>query len=411
MITYLLIHAFRNPDDGAFIRVKNLNSAIAELTSDDCWEIVLVSLRHFRQLFNNDKDSRIFQRRLILPILWTNRHLLARIWNLFSSWLVGMFLAVIYQPDIIVGETSSSWRLAWAVKSWCSRSRLIMDLHGAVPEEILFHYLPSQKFEIAVKQEKEFERDIVLNSDLVICQSENMIEHLKIKYPDAHAQFHPFQCSVRSEIFRFDSEIRSCYRHKLDVKEAEILFVYCGSIHKWQNVQYSVGIFAEYLKLGASSAVLLIMCPNPGDELLEYAYSLGLSDRNFKIIKVPHEEVSAYLSAADVGFLIRDNSVVNLVASPTKLGEYLACGLPVIVGDVAHSWPPARLDSSCFCFVDLDDANGAAKAISQFLDVRRGDLKFVKQNSISLAERSLANMAEAEQLKVFIKQVVLGKIH
>lgn len=411
MIKYVLIHAFRNPDDGAFIRVKNLNSAIAELTAADCTEIVLVSLRHFREVLHNDKASRIFQRRMILPFIWTNHHFIARFWNSAISWLAGMFLSILFRPDIIVGETSSSWRLAWAVKTWWSRSRLIIDLHGVRPEEILFQHPPSQRLEIAARREAEFERDIVLNADLITCQSESMIEHLKSKYPDTHAQFHSFQCSVRSELFRFDSEIRLCYRLKLVVKEDETLFVYCGSFHNWQNVYYSVEIFAEYIKTCSSSAALLIMSPSPGDELLKYAYSLGLNDCNLKIVKVIHEEVSAYLNAADIGFLIRNDSVVNRVASPTKLGEYLACGLPVIVGNVAHSWPAVKLDASCFCFVDLDNATGAAKAIYQFLDARHRNRMLSRQSAISLAERSLSNETEIAHLKMFIDQNVLEKTH
>lgn len=366
MIKLLLIHIFRNSDDGAFIRVKNLNSAIADITDAECREVVLISLRYFREFFHVDNDSLIFQRRLILPILWTNRHLSARVWNGLSSWLVGLLLSVLYQPDIIVGETSASWRLAWAVKFWRRRSKLIIDLHGAVPEEIAFHYPPSKRREVAVKQEIEIESDIIMNSDFVVCQSDNMINHLKNKYPIARTRFHQFQCSVKSDLFQFDLDKRASFRRKLDLQEDEILFVYCGSFHKWQNVQYSVEVFAEYLKVGDSSAVLLILSPSSGDDLLNFAHGLGLSERNLKILKVLHEEVSDYLSAADIGFLIRDDSVVNFVASPTKLGEYLACGLPVIVGYVAQSWPSAKLDPSCFCFVNLDEAKGASESIKHF---------------------------------------------
>ena len=53
---------------------------------------------------------------------------------------------------------------------------------------------------------------------------------------------------------------------------------------------------------------------------------------------VPFTEVPKYLNAADVAFLIRDNHEMNAVASPTKLAEYLSCGLPVISSEVAKYW-------------------------------------------------------------------------
>jgi hypothetical protein len=49
-------------------------------------------------------------------------------------------------------------------------------------------------------------------------------------------------------------------------------------------------------------------------------------------------EVSDYLQTADVGVILRDDDMVNRVASPVKIGEYLSSGLGIVVspwiGDV-----------------------------------------------------------------------------
>lgn len=407
---YILIHTFYRPDDGAFIRVRNLNSEIAGFTAADCREVVLISIRHLPKIFNNNNDSRIFNKRVIVPILWTNLHFLGRIWNHISSWVVGMVLAKFFNPDIIVGENPRSWKLARVIRRLCPSSSLIIDLHGAVPEEVLFHYPPSDKRDVIVRLEEEQERDIVHNSDLIICQSETMIEHLKCKYPDIKIKLHSFQCSVRSKLFHFDSEVRKCYRQKLGLKENETLFAYCGSFASWQKVQYSVEIFSEYLKSYDKSAKFLIMSPSPENELLEYIYGSGLNRHQVWIIKVSHEEVPGYLNAADIGFLIRDDGVVNRVASPTKLGEYLACGLPVVVGNVAHSWPAAKLDSSCFCFVDLNNPQNAAYAIQRFLQLWNARVTESRQSSVSLALHTLSNQLETERLQKILNDVVLDQI-
>jgi len=46
-----------------------------------------------------------------------------------------------------------------------------------------------------------------------------------------------------------------------------------------------------------------------------------------------HEEVTSFLLACDWGILIREQSVTNKVASPTKFAEYLSAGLPVIISE------------------------------------------------------------------------------
>ena len=44
-----------------------------------------------------------------------------------------------------------------------------------------------------------------------------------------------------------------------------------------------------------------------------------------------HDEVLACLESADAGLLLRREDPVSSVASPTKFGEYLAAGLPVVL--------------------------------------------------------------------------------
>jgi len=48
---------------------------------------------------------------------------------------------------------------------------------------------------------------------------------------------------------------------------------------------------------------------------------------------VKHSEVTSVLAACDMGVLIREDSVTNQEASPTKFAEYLSAGLPVIISE------------------------------------------------------------------------------
>lgn len=50
---------------------------------------------------------------------------------------------------------------------------------------------------------------------------------------------------------------------------------------------------------------------------------------------VPHEEMKYYLRMTHVGIVIRDNSIVNHVAAPTKIAEYLTSGISILYsGDI-----------------------------------------------------------------------------
>ncbi|MBK8338996.1 MAG: hypothetical protein IPK99_02825 [Flavobacteriales bacterium] len=53
-----------------------------------------------------------------------------------------------------------------------------------------------------------------------------------------------------------------------------------------------------------------------------------------------HAEVAQALAICDQGIMVREHTITNQVASPTKFAEYLRAGLPVIVsegiGDLAE---------------------------------------------------------------------------
>ena len=64
----------------------------------------------------------------------------------------------------------------------------------------------------------------------------------------------------------------------------------------------------------------------------------GFANEDFKVEGVAPKEIGRYLSACDVAVSFIKPCYSKLASSPTKLAEYLACGLPVVansgVGDV-----------------------------------------------------------------------------
>ncbi len=52
---------------------------------------------------------------------------------------------------------------------------------------------------------------------------------------------------------------------------------------------------------------------------------------NFSVLSIASAEVPSYLAAADAGLAFIKRCVSKIASSPTKNGEYLACGLPLII--------------------------------------------------------------------------------
>ncbi len=85
-------------------------------------------------------------------------------------------------------------------------------------------------------------------------------------------------------------------------------------------------------------AYLLLLTHSDSSEAIDLLDEHGFHSTDYLITKVAPNDVPKYLAASDVAISFVKGSFSTLSRSPTKIPEYLACGLPVIsnagVGDV-----------------------------------------------------------------------------
>jgi glycosyltransferase involved in cell wall biosynthesis len=100
--------------------------------------------------------------------------------------------------------------------------------------------------------------------------------------------------------------------------------------------------------LGHLLAALLPIAPSSSLLVLSHSDHHGIRERlattnapsdRWEIRQVAHEEVPRHLNEADVGLQFLEAGIGAASSSPTKIGEYWACGLPVVAnpgaGDAA----------------------------------------------------------------------------
>lgn len=78
---------------------------------------------------------------------------------------------------------------------------------------------------------------------------------------------------------------------------------------------------------------LLILTPSDQNEVQFKLKGMGFELSEFKVLHTPHSEVPHYLSISDFAFALYKHSYSNRYLSPVKIGEYWACGLPVLLTD------------------------------------------------------------------------------
>ena len=115
-------------------------------------------------------------------------------------------------------------------------------------------------------------------------------------------------------------------REKSDVK-SEMKFVYVGNTSFWQKIESIIYLYRsiESNRLG-TSLTIITKDEEAVNKLLNENEIL-----NFEVKSLSQEEVLLDLVNYDFGFLIRDNILMNNVASPVKFVEYISRGVIPIV--------------------------------------------------------------------------------
>jgi hypothetical protein len=108
-------------------------------------------------------------------------------------------------------------------------------------------------------------------------------------------------------------------------------FVYAGSVHHWQCIDEMLILFRS-IKEQLSSATLTIYTKEQEVVINKLEkYSLN----NSVIVKyLPYQELKHELSQFKYGFLLREEHIVNHVATPIKINTYLANGIIPIITNV-----------------------------------------------------------------------------
>ena len=214
---------------------------------------------------------------------------------------------------------------ALLLKKFNSSIRLITDSHGCVAAE--YKYSAENNDVSWVKWLEKIEASVINESDEVIFVSSQMKDYYINIYQRKIQSGHIINCA--STIGRqLSITAREKKRKELAIDD-KIVFVYLGSYRKYQMVEETIKIFID-IKKQLNSAHLLILTSHR-EVFLKALEISGLEKSEFTIESVSQNQVQNYLCAADFGFLLRDNSLVNKVSSPTKYAEYLMSGLPVLI--------------------------------------------------------------------------------
>lgn len=208
--------------------------------------------------------------------------------------------------DRIVVATAIS-----ALKLYPKCKNLIYWAQGIWPEESYMRNHSKARFLITGMIEKW----VLKKAKFVFFVSNTMREFYEKKYSLSFAgRCHIMPCAnenLHTESFSHPEKYR------------QNIFCYAGSISVWQCFEETLSLYRKIEETHPDAKLLLLV--RDREVALEYIRKYGI--QNYEINFVPVEQLAQVLKPVKFGFVLREPSPVNSVATPTKVVTYLANGI------------------------------------------------------------------------------------
>jgi glycosyltransferase involved in cell wall biosynthesis len=220
------------------------------------------------------------------------------------------------------------------------KAKFIFDMRGFWADERVdgkIWNLKNPVLKFVYKYFKNKEKEYFQDSDAIISLTENgKKEILSWSHMSVGAnKITVIPCAADFSLFNIPTnEQRQNAREKFGFNQDDIIFCYLGSLGTWYMVEEMIKLFTLLISKEPKSKFLIISKDKIPEDLLN-----GLLPNSIVQVSANRAEVPVFLASVDIGISFIKPSYSKISSSPTKMGEMLAMGIPMIVnsgvGDVA----------------------------------------------------------------------------
>ncbi len=202
----------------------------------------------------------------------------------------------------------------------------VFDLRGLVAEEYADagHW---RRGGLRYRMTASAERELLRSADGLVTLTRRIVE--RVPGPRVESAIRPaavIPCCVDIGVFRPEPELRRAARAELGFG-AEPALVYSGSLGSWYRLGEMLDFF-EVARHVVGGLRLLLLTPQLA--MADAAVRERQLDASVVCRSVAPDAVPRYLTAADAGICFLGRLASKDASSPTKYGESLATGLPVV---------------------------------------------------------------------------------
>lgn len=296
------------------------------------------------------------------------------------------------------GEHMTLW--AGVLKKHYKEDAIVLDMRGYRPLEL---YVNEEIYDEKDMNEVQranyhsniaFVKDIISKSDAVCTVSEPLRQYI-IEHVNAPKDTALIPCCVTKTI---PGTYREAIRKELNLGDKTAI-LYLGGTQRYQHLEDLVIPFLKAATDMSEDNVAVFITQNK-DKMLKLIKQFGVNEDRIRLLSVPQDEVGKYLSAMNMGLLLRSPNALNNFSQPVKFGEYLSAGLPVILEEGTGSIATILAEHKIGCVVKLSGKTDKAafdNEIKKALDWEKQNRADVQANTRKFVENHYTWNANLEK--------------
>jgi hypothetical protein len=229
--------------------------------------------------------------------------------------LVALVCRLLRPSGIICRGPFATW-MALRMRERGLTKRVCFDGRGAYAAEWEEYRIIDDDALIA--QFRPLENEAVNQSDFRIAVSQALVDHWRERYGYSSNAHVVVPCTLGKDVEQAAPQIA-------ERTDGSVRLVYSGSTAGWQSFDLLKPLLTRLLDEQPKVQVLFLSKRDANNSALEAAYPGRVA-----VKWLDHAQVADALAGCDFGIMVREKTITNRVASPTKFAEYLSSGLRVI---------------------------------------------------------------------------------
>lgn len=302
----------------------------------DAYAIHIVSFEKKHDIVRPGAMARMAARLSVAGIVWhplryhKRPRILSTVCDMTTAMLLAVVLALRHRARMLHARSVLCAAMLLPAKRLAG-AKLLVDIRGFWVDERVDGGMIAPRGAVH-RVLKQLEKTMLVEADHIVTLTRASVPHLR-----ADARFGRSTAPITviptcADLARFSPAVSASAQRVLTIG-------YVGQIGTWYMLDAMLALFAAVQRRRPEARMLIVNRHQHGDIAHAVARS-GVDPRTVDILAADHAAVPGHIRRMDAGLALISPVFSKIASAPTKLAEYLGCGVPVVgnagCGDMAQ---------------------------------------------------------------------------